>query len=161
MIYIDVRWKNMVVHRCSSVSDENTREYSKFHRCWTMLQWCSSISMNTHHGATIVFDFERRCNDFHWFSKTISDVVCVFNSPKHATTIRVLQGTVFGRRSRGSCEIERQRQLATYGHRTGGQDDGSLKKLPQIKTGRSPMAQEHFQTTPDPPKRQWRPKLPK
>ena len=30
------------------------------------------------------------------------------------------------------------------------QDDVSLNKLPQIKTGRSPMAQDHFKTPPDP-----------
>ena len=37
------------------------------------------------------------------------------------------------------AEMEHELQLPTYGHRAGGQNDGSLKQLPQIKTGRSPI----------------------
>ena len=51
--------------------------------------------------------------------------------------------------------MEHELRLATHQQRAGGQDDGSLNKLPQmshINTGKSYMAQDHFKTLPYPPK---------
>ena len=41
-------------------------------------------------------------------------------------------------------EMEHEVRLPTHQQRAGGQDDVSLNKLPQIKTGRSSMAYDYF-----------------
>ena len=57
------------------------------------------------------------------------------------------------------AEMEHEVRLPTHQQRAKGQDDGSLNKLPQIKTGRSPMAHDHFKTPPDPKKANTNPKM--
>ena len=46
-------------------------------------------------------------------------------------------------------KMERELRLATHQQRARGKDDVSLNKLPQMKTARSHMNQDHFPTPAD------------
>ena len=56
----------------------------------------------------------------------------------------------FARFSTQKLDFRRRSRPRELAHRS--QDDVSLNKLPQIRTGKSYMAQDHFCTLPDPQK---------